>query len=337
MPLSPSIEREKKIASYSILNKQLRGNGENCMLDYALIDIGTAQLAYRVFGDKKISVVIEMGLGACLGEWWHIADQMATSHTVLLYERAGCGTSSKSELPRTPHNIAVELFTLLQQFPHEEQLIIVAHSQGGLYANQFARSYPGMVKALILLDPLSANDNAFKITLSPKEYRKSGVDKFSNLNIQLLLAKLHLGGIIKKMMKNSPPFYYYDFTAQAEQYILSTLTRSCFYETAMEEYQYAHDDKMLSLLKNRDGFPDKPIYLITHTSEAAVNETMEYGNTSSELAWKIENLWQCLMREYLDFSNKATFTQAKNSSHYIHLTAPELIFQALNSCQTWLV
>lgn len=301
------------------------------MLDYSLIDIGTAQLAYKVFGDNKISVVIEMGLGSCLGEWWHVANQITDSHTVLLYERAGCASSSKSELPRTPRNIAFELLALLQQLPHEEQLVIVAHSQGGLYANQFARNYPHMVKALVLLDPLSASDNTFKTTLSSKEYRKSGVDKFSNLNIQLLLAKLHLGGIIKKMMKNAPPFYYYEFTAQAEQYIRSALTRSCFYETAMAEYRYAHDEEMLLSLKNRDGFPNKPIYLITHTSEVAVKETMEFGNTSSELAWKIENLWQSLMQDYLTFSNKVTFVQANNSSHYIHLSEPELIYQAINS------
>ena len=50
------------------------------------------------------------------------------------------------------------------------QITILAHSQGGLYAQQFARLYPEMVEKLVLLDLLSANDNRFKSELSKREY-----------------------------------------------------------------------------------------------------------------------------------------------------------------------
>lgn len=217
------------------------------MLQIERIDIGTAQIAYKVFGNGKIDVVIEMGLGTCIGEWWHIATQLSAKHSVLLYERAGCGSSGNSSLQRTPQNISLELFNLLEQLPHQKQITILAHSQGGLYAQQFARCYPEYMKSLILLDPLSANDNYFKRALSKREYKKSGVNKFSNLNIQLFLAKLHLGNVIKRIIRSTPPFYYFNvFSNEATDYILSTLTNPLFYQTAMQEYRLAHDEEFIS-------------------------------------------------------------------------------------------
>lgn len=44
-------------------------------------------LRYHVFGSGRISIVIEMGLAASAGEWWHIAEHLAGRETALLYER----------------------------------------------------------------------------------------------------------------------------------------------------------------------------------------------------------------------------------------------------------
>jgi len=46
--------------------------------------------------------------------------------------------------------------------------IILLHS----LAQQFARLYPDMVKGIVLLDPLSANDNQFKQQLTEKSIKK---------------------------------------------------------------------------------------------------------------------------------------------------------------------
>ena len=172
--------------------------------------ISTAVLAYQIYGNGKVDLVIEMGLGAVAAEWQPVAKCLAGKHTVLLYERAGYGESGSSELTRTPENIAKELYELLQTLDCEKQIILLAHSQGGLYAQQFVRSYPTFVKKLILLDPLSAKDSSFKQKLTAEEFRKSGVDKTAGLKINLLLARLHFGWLIRSMMKKAPPFYYFD-------------------------------------------------------------------------------------------------------------------------------
>ena len=80
-----------------------------------IIPISSAQLACEIYGEGKVTLVIEMGLGAVMAEWQHLAKRLSQRHTVLLYQRAGYGESSVSALARTPGNIASELHQLLQQ------------------------------------------------------------------------------------------------------------------------------------------------------------------------------------------------------------------------------
>lgn len=286
---------------------------------------------YRLYGKNRVGIIVEMGLGACMGEWMHIAEQLSVNTGVLLYERAGINNSKASGNPRTPIHIVQELHELLQKVNHEDKLIIIAHSQGGLYAQQFARMYPDMVKGIILLDPLSANDDIFKEQLSEEEYKHSGVDKNSNILILYKLAKLHLGFISKAVMKKAPPFYYYsDFDEEAKKNILNAVKKPQHCITAWNEYMEAHKEQNIKHLKEKGDFPVIPLVLITHTSEFAIEESLKFGTGSRELAEKVEELWQNIMSAYLEFSNKSVWLRAKNSSHYIHLTEGQLLIEGID-------
>lgn len=72
------------------------------MMEIFLATVGNGKLAYHVFGAGKIDLVIEMGLGAVMGEWWQLAQRLGGEHTVLLYERAGYGSSTPSPADRRP-------------------------------------------------------------------------------------------------------------------------------------------------------------------------------------------------------------------------------------------
>ena len=290
------------------------------------IAIEGQNIFYRIFGEGDIDLVIEMGLGAVAGEWWHIAEQLSKQFTVLLYERGRNITKTCS-----PKNIAEELHALLSALPCKSRITFLAHSQGGLYAQQFARMYPDMVRGIVFVDPLSANDNKFKtVFLTDKDQKKSGFDKSENLVIMKKMASWHLGFVIKLIMRKAPPFYYYDqFSPEAKKYILDELTKKELYDAALEEYRLAHDEKEICQLKEKGDFPRIPIVLITHGSEFEIKEIMEFGQTTKEFAEKVEELWQSLMQEYLTFSEQSVLLRADNSGHYIHLTDFEVIMQAL--------
>lgn len=300
-------------------------------MDIKKASIGTGDLAYHVLGKGKIDLVIEMGLGAVMAEWWQLAEKLSKRHTVLLYERAGYGSSSASAVERTPKNIACELYKLLEILEHENKVVIVAHSQGGLYAQQFVRMYPSLVEKLVLLDPLSPNDNEFRTKLTRKEFQKSGVDKTGGLRLNLKLARCHLGWLIRKVMRTAPPFYYYkDFTKEETDYILSAISKPQIYETALREYEAAHDERYLGELASPEGFPSIPIILVTHNSEIEKQEICSFGGASDEEAQKIESIWQKLMCEYLTYSSDSRHIRAEHSSHYIHLTDAELVCEVVD-------
>ncbi|HKM34535.1 MAG TPA: alpha/beta hydrolase [Lachnospiraceae bacterium] len=285
---------------------------------------------YKILGEKPVSIVVEMGLGSALAEWMPIARILSEKAGVLLYERAGIHRSKASMQERSPENIAKELYELLLEVDHVEKLIFIAHSQGGLYAQQFCRLYPQMVKGLLLLDPLSPRDNEFKIRLSPKEYQISGVDKSKNFTYMQILAKLKLGFLTKRLLKNAPPFYYYhSYNREEMREILECADSVVHAKTAINEYQEAHEEKYLQSLSDKESFPDIPLILFTHSSEMAIEENIKFGNHSKEFATKIEEMWQDIMKVYLTFSEKSVWIQANKSTHYIHLTEPEIIMSAL--------
>ena len=290
------------------------------------MEIDGQKISYQVFGRGDIDLVIDMGLGAVAGEWWHIAERLSEHFTVLLYERG-----RDISRARSPQNIAEELHALLKKLPCNSKITFLAHSQGGLYAQQFARMYPDMVCGIVFVDPLSANDNTYKsVFLTAEEQKKSGFDKSENFVIMRKLASFHLGFVIKLIMRKAPPFYYYDqFSPEAKEYILDELTKVSFHDASLEEYRLAHDEKEICQLKEKGDFPQIPIVLITHGSEYERKEIMEFGQTTREFAEKVEELWQSLMQEYLSFSEQSVLLRADNSGHYIHLTDFEVIMQAL--------
>ena len=217
------------------------------------------------------------------------------------------------------------------ELPCKSKIIILAHSQGGLYAQQFARLYPNMIRGIVFVDPLSANDNTYKsVFTTADEQKKSGFNKSENFVIMRKMASWHLGFVIKLIMKKAPPFYYYDqFTPEAKKYILDELTKVELHDAALEEYRLAHEEKEICQLKERGNFPQIPIVLITHGSEFEIKEIMEFGQTTKEFAEKVEELWQSLMQEYLTFSEKSILLRADNSGHYIHLSDFEVLMKAL--------
>ena len=308
-----------------ILRSRFRMKGENNMKT-GVIQIPSAQLAYALYGDGEVGVVVEMGLGASMAEWRQLAKRLSGQRTVLLYQRAGYGSSSVSTLERTPGNIAMELRQLLEQVPHEEKVTLLAHSQGGLYAWKFAKMYPELVSRLILLDPLSPEDYRFRTELTEDEFRKSGADKTEGLRLNLKLTRFHLGWLVKKAMAGAQPFYYYDgFSREERRDILASLGKAQTYRTALAEYDGGHDMRELAGLLDKTEKLPIPVTLVTHDSDIACREIREFGGTSEEEARKIEALWQEIMRAYLACTTCGELARAAHSSHDIHLTDPVLI------------
>jgi len=296
-------------------------------------DIQTSKLSYRLYGDlSNPIIVVETAMAACNAEWWHLAEKWSGKFCVLLYDRAGYGSSSISTLSRTPINIANELSKLIIALGIQKKVILIGHSLGGLYAQQFVRLFPDRIHALILLDPVSANNRILKQKLTSREFYQSGIDKSKNLKLGFVISSLKLGFLLKPLLRKAPPFYYYnEFTKDAEDCILENLTQSKLYKSVISEYQFIEIGDEIAPLREKNDFPDIPLFLICHDPEIMTAEIVEYGGDDKATAIKIDDMWVSLMKEYLLFSDKAIYRQAQKSGHLIHLSDPTVIWETLLS------
>ena len=298
-----------------------------------ILDVKTSKLSYRLFGELSSQfVIIETAMGACSAEWWHLAEKWSDKFCILSYDRAGYGSSSSSSLSRTPFNIAHELNELLNMLGIRKKAVMIGHSIGGLYAQQFARLFPDRVHSILLLDPVSANNQTLKEQLNKREYYQSGIDKGGNLKLGLIITSLKLGFLLTPLLRKAPPFYYFhSFSKEAENAILRNQTQRKLYESTIAEYKCLESEEEIGNLKDKTNFPDVPLYLICHDPETMIAEIEHYGGTDKAIAAKIDELWVSLMKEYLHFSGNSVYKQARNSGHLIHLSDPDVIWEALCS------
>ncbi|KAM3588732.1 hypothetical protein VKS41_001171 [Umbelopsis sp. WA50703] len=110
------------------------------------------------FGEKNITVpTILFEPGASVLASHHVAfltelEQAGQVGRYCWYDRAGYGWSSSGVLPATAEAEADQAYEVIVQKMHEESLIIVGHSFGGMIARMFAAKYPQHVVGLVLLD-----------------------------------------------------------------------------------------------------------------------------------------------------------------------------------------
>lgn len=113
---------------------------------------GRRLFAHRA-GNGRPTIVFLPGAGAVGLDYFNVFAEAAESSTALLYDRAGTGWSDPIPLPRTPTEVVDELRRFLSAAGLEPPFLLVGHSLGGGYAQQYARRFPGEVAALLLLDP----------------------------------------------------------------------------------------------------------------------------------------------------------------------------------------
>lgn len=110
------------------------------------------QTEYALVKNGEPVVVFENGLGGTMDWWKKVFPEIAKDTTVFAYNRPGYGNSEATTTPRDGQHIVDELRMLLRSEGLNPPYMLVGHSLGGLYMQDFARRYPDEVNALILVD-----------------------------------------------------------------------------------------------------------------------------------------------------------------------------------------
>lgn len=285
--------------------------------------VAGTSLSYRLVGEGPATIVVTSALGFASAEWWQLQDVLARSARVLTWDRPGYGDSGSPHTPRTPANIAGEALALIDRLGLRDRLVLVGHSQGGLYANALARLAAARVSAVVLLDPLHPDNARFRRDLPSATYAASGVDKTRNLRLGRQLAKLHATRAFRARMMKGPPFLYCgDHTDEARDAMWKHLTRTLGYDVALQEVEASERDTTPAALEEAGPFPPVPLRILVHTPAVVVSEMQKYGGTSLEDGKRVESIWRGLFEDLLTLSPRSSLSEAPDSGHFIHLQQP---------------
>jgi len=294
------------------------------------VDVNGRKVYVTVKGNRRPAVVIETGLGSFSPEWWHIQNDLARTVKTVTFDRSGYGWSTVGPFPRTPRQEALELKALLENLRIKGPYILVGHSLGGIYIDQFSRMYPGEVAGAVFIDPMPQDFDAFSRELKSKVLRQSGLDESGSIKLLGKLAHLGILRLLKPYMKNSPPFCYYNRIPEKTVDILwNHFNLAQGYKTQLDELEQVHTKTAQQGLKEAGGFPSVPIKVLYHDPQMMIDNMTRYAGLQVEIARKIEELTQEQTRAYLRLSPSSSWHVADKSGHNIHLDKPELVVKTI--------
>jgi pimeloyl-ACP methyl ester carboxylesterase len=121
-----------------------------------LVDVGGGRLMHfdvRGKGNLGPTIVLEAGGTLTSSVWAWIQARLATDATVVSYDRANMGWSDPVDRPADALAVAADLHAGLNALHLHGPYLLVGHSIGGYYVQEFAAAYPRDVVGLVLLDP----------------------------------------------------------------------------------------------------------------------------------------------------------------------------------------
>ncbi|MBE1162518.1 alpha/beta hydrolase [Dyella acidiphila] len=144
-------------------------------------------------GKGSPAVIFEAGAGDDSLSFRRVQGRLAAVTRVCSYDRAGMGFSDPSNAPATAPHVVDDLHALIEKAAIPLPVILVGHSDGGLYAAFYAADHPHDVAGLVLIDPDSPGLDlaATKVLDQPwlDNWRKSDQDDIKQARLCLTLAQ----------------------------------------------------------------------------------------------------------------------------------------------------
>ncbi len=253
------------------------------------IDIGSHQLYVRIVGKGSPALVIDVGSTSRSEEWYPLQDRIAEKTLVLTYDRAGYGMSEPGPLPRDSRREADELKRLLNNADISGPYILVGHSLGALNVQIFTKQYPEDVAGLILLDP------------PPLSWLLG--DTFPTLKLMFDQTISEWEVIAGRSSDSSTP------EQEAE---------AAFFRMIASELRSMQSSARL--VADIESFGDIPLIVI-----ASGIANPAFGDVAEEYQAHWINQSRTLSKK----STQGQFIFIKNSTHQIHIDAPDLVLNSI--------
>ncbi len=281
----------KKTNPFSRLKRIFSGRGEpyDTLMDRQ-VSIGSHSLHVFCLGRGSPPLVIDTGLGEICAAWQPLQRRLAELTRVFAYDRAGYGESAPGSLPRHSRVAAEDLRLLLEKAGVEPPFLLLGHSLGALNLQVFAGLYPQDTAGLLLLDP------------PPLEWICGRA--FPEL------AALAEEEVRKMKAAAEEAAHSHDAQQQA---------KAAFY-TVLASEQAELLNSSARQAEALASFGDLPLFVL-----ASTQPNPNFGAAAEAF----QSFWIEQSRGLAAKSTRGEFILAPNSSHHIHLDAPDLVVNAV--------
>ncbi|HXV01540.1 MAG TPA: alpha/beta hydrolase, partial [Caulobacteraceae bacterium] len=112
------------------------------------------------------TVILVAGAFGTSADWDLVLTDLAKGGRACAWDRAGTGASPPAAGPRDVTAIATELAGLLDSLGETAPVILVGHSNGALYAEDFAATWPERVAGLVYVNGVTSNDLNYPVLVA---------------------------------------------------------------------------------------------------------------------------------------------------------------------------
>jgi pimeloyl-ACP methyl ester carboxylesterase len=129
---------------------------------------GNRHLNLYCLGSGSPTVMLDAGTGGGTRDWREVQASISRHTTVCAYDRAGYGFSDPPVRASDARSAVDDLHRLVIKAGLATPLVLVGHSNGGIYAVLYARTYPQDVGGMVLVDPgFTGQQNFERYGLAP--------------------------------------------------------------------------------------------------------------------------------------------------------------------------
>ena len=287
------------------------------------VDIGGGQHLYlNCTGKGSPTVILEAGAGDFAEVWSLIQPRVSERTRVCSYDRGGYGWSDPGARPRTYAQLALELWTALDNAGEKAPYVLVGQSYGGFVVRGFAKRYPRDVKGIVLVDPVHEDQ---QIEWGGEAHRLRDAARGRTAPA----ARIALDTEFVRMARDSGAMSSGDSLPPPLDRLPLDAQRVWKWAAAQPLYRMAWAAEM-------DWSPEE--LALMHAERQANRASLGsmclvvLARTRSTPADTLERERQALMADLALLSTRGRLVYARSSGHNIHVEHPDLVLRAIREC-----
>ena len=296
---------------------------------YVAVD-GSRRLFLDCKGQGEPTIIFDSGHGSTSANWLAVQAILAPNSRACFYDRAGMGYSDGLSRPTTPSNVVDDLHRLVQRAHIKTPIVLVGHSRAGIYDTLYTLTYRSDVAAMVLLDPVVAQNNAELNAISPSErafLNKANSDQRAD-NVRCEnLAKAHA-------LTEADPHGCFSFsdldTPPIRTYAVHMSVKPEYYQAMISEMDASlagsDTDKILGIEKrNAHPFGNLPFIVLTSSMPRQAGAPNASDNVAADRLWKQDH------QHLAKYSLIGRASIVPNTGHLIQLYAPQAVADAVKT------